>query len=70
MAKSAPPVEDLFRQIEESVQQLESGELPLEEALVRYEAGLKAVRAAKNQLDRYQARLEELKSEPGDQQPA
>lgn len=57
-------IEDLFTQIEAAVQDLEGGELPLEDALTRYESGLKAVRAAKTQLDRYAARLEELKAEP------
>jgi exodeoxyribonuclease VII small subunit len=64
MAKQQPAtIEDLFRQVEESVTALEGGELPLEQALSRYEAGLKAVRAAKTQLDAYQARLEELKGD-------
>lgn len=58
------PIEDLFTQIETAVQDLEGGELPLEDALLRYESGLKAVRAAKAQLDRYTARLEELKTVP------
>lgn len=63
MAKQ-PAIEDLFTQIEEAVAALEGGELPLEDSLARYEAGLKAVRAAKAQLDRYAARLDELKAEP------
>lgn len=64
MAKNQPiAIEDLFTQIEAAVQDLEGGELPLEEALARYEVGLKAVRAAKAQLDRYTARLEELKAD-------
>jgi exodeoxyribonuclease VII small subunit len=60
----AVTVEDLLQQIETAVQALESGELPLEEALARYEAGLKAVRQARQTLDRYAARLDELKAEP------
>ena len=63
MAKQAT-IEDQFHAIEEAVAALEGGELPLEEALKRYETGLKAVRAAKTQLDAYQARLEELKGGP------
>lgn len=59
----APTIEDQFKAIEEAVAALESGELPLEDALARYEAGLKAVRAAKTQLDRYAARLTELRAE-------
>ncbi|MBA2480529.1 MAG: exodeoxyribonuclease VII small subunit [Planctomycetes bacterium] len=59
-----PSIEDHFHQIEEAVSALESGELPLEDALARYEAGLKSVRLAKGLLDRYAARLEELRAEP------
>jgi exodeoxyribonuclease VII small subunit len=63
MAKP-PSIEEHFHAIEEAVAALEAGELPLEEALKRYESGLKAVRAAKGQLDAFQARLEELKGGP------
>lgn len=62
MAKQAA-IEELFQQIEEAVAALESGELPLEESLVRFEAGLKAMRLARAQLDRYAARLEELRTD-------
>jgi exodeoxyribonuclease VII small subunit len=63
MAKQ-PSIEDHFAHIEEAVAALEAGELPLEEALAKYESGLKAVRQAKSLLDRYAARLEELRAEP------
>lgn len=65
MAKLTTPtsIEDHFRSIEAAVTALESGELPLEDSLARYEAGLKAVRAAKLMLDRYSARLTELRGE-------
>lgn len=63
MAKP-PAIEDHFATIEQAVAALESGDLPLEEALARYEAGLKSVRQAKALLDRYAARLEELRAEP------
>lgn len=62
-ASSSPTIEDHFRAIDEAVAALEGGDLPLEESLVRYEAGLKAVRAAKVVLDRYAARLTELRAE-------
>ncbi len=62
-AASASSIEDHFRQIDEAVAALESGDLPLEESLLRYEAGLKAVRSAKVVLDRYAARLTELRAE-------
>jgi exodeoxyribonuclease VII small subunit len=57
-------IEDHFQQVEDAISALENGELPLEEALVRYEGGLKAVRQARILLDRYVARLEELRGEP------
>jgi exodeoxyribonuclease VII small subunit len=63
MAK-AQGIDEHFATIEQAVAALESGELPLEEALARYEAGLKSVRLAKALLDRYAARLDELKAEP------
>ena len=62
MAKTTP-IEDHLQAVEDTIAALEAGELPLEEALARYEAGLKAVRQAKVLLDKYQARLDELKAE-------
>ena len=59
----APSLEDQFQAIEQAVAALEGGELPLEEALKRYEQGLVAVRQAKILLDRYQARIEELRAQ-------
>ncbi len=58
-----PAIEDQFTVIEEAIAALETGDLGLEEALMRYEAGLKSVRLAKAQLDRYVARLEELRGD-------
>jgi len=66
MAKPAT-IEELFQQIEQAVNDLEGGELPLEESLARFESGLKAMRHARGLLDRYAARLEELRGEQ--QQP-
>ena len=66
MAKTVA-LEDHLAAVEQAVQALESGDLPLEESLKRYEQGLVALRQAKALLDRYTARLEELR---GDQPPA
>lgn len=66
MAKQAQSIEDHFALIEQAIAALEAGELPLEDSLTRYEAGLKAVRQARGLLDRYAARLEELR---GDGEP-
>lgn len=65
MAKPAS-LEALFTQIEEAIAALEEGELPLEEALQRYETGLKSVRQARGMLDKFSARLEELRGGPED----
>ncbi len=54
-------IEDHFAQVEDAIAALETGELPLEDALKRYEAGLKAVRQARTLLDQYTARLEEVR---------
>lgn len=54
-------IEEHFTHIEGAISALEEGELPLEQALERYESGLKAVRFARVQLDRYSAKLEELR---------
>jgi len=56
-------IEDHFAGIEAAIEALENGELPLEQALERYEGGLKAVRLARQLLERYQARLDELRAE-------
>jgi exodeoxyribonuclease VII small subunit len=58
------PIEEHFQVLEAAVEALESEELSLDEAMRRYETGLLAVRQATAQLDRYRARLEELRVEP------
>jgi exodeoxyribonuclease VII small subunit len=60
MAKQVS-IEELFKQIEEAVTSLESGELPIEDALQRFESGLKAMKQARTLLDAYTARLEEVR---------
>jgi exodeoxyribonuclease VII small subunit len=61
-----PAIEDHFSQIEAAITALETGELPLEQSLERYETGLKAVRQARLLLDRYAAKLEELRGDGDD----
>ncbi len=61
-AEAAPKtIEEHFAILEAAVAALESDELPLEEALKRYETGLAAVRSAGVLLDAYRARLEEIR---------
>ena len=59
MAKT-PSVEKCFEAIEDSVAALESDELSLDAALGKYEDGLKFLRLAKQQLDKYEERLDTL----------
>jgi exodeoxyribonuclease VII small subunit len=56
-------IEDHLALIETAIAALEAGDLPLEESLTRYEAGLKSVRLARSLLDRYSARLDELRGD-------
>ncbi|MFW5750078.1 MAG: exodeoxyribonuclease VII small subunit [Planctomycetota bacterium] len=56
-------IEECFALIEQAVAALEDGQLPLEEALKRYEEGLRGVRQARTQLDGFAARLEELRED-------
>lgn len=62
MAK-ATSIDDHFAAVEAAVAALEGGDLPLEDALKRYEQGLAALRQARGLLDRYQARLDELRAD-------
>ena len=59
MAK-VPSVEKCFEAIEEAVEALENEDLALDAALSQYESGLKFLQMAKQQLDKYEKRLETL----------
>jgi len=63
MAKSTrtPRIEACFETVEEAIDALESGELPLDDALKRYEDGLKAIKAARRHLDGFAQRIAELR---------
>ncbi|MFO7155316.1 MAG: exodeoxyribonuclease VII small subunit [Pseudomonadota bacterium] len=54
------PYEKLVEKLDEVVQRLESGELPLEESLQAFETGMRIARAAERQLDRAERRVELL----------
>ena len=53
-------IEHHFEAIERVIAALEDGDLPLEEALKRYEDGLTSVRQAKALLDGFEHTIEEL----------
>ncbi|MCL4534670.1 MAG: exodeoxyribonuclease VII small subunit [Bacteroidetes bacterium] len=52
--------EQAFAQLEETVQSLESGNLPLEEAMALFERGVKLAAACNSCLDAAELRLKQL----------
>ncbi|MFG0298396.1 MAG: exodeoxyribonuclease VII small subunit [Phycisphaerales bacterium JB047] len=63
--ESAPdvPYEQLIEQLEGVVDQIEGGELGLEESIKGYEQGIELVRRARAILDRAEQRITELNAE-------
>jgi exodeoxyribonuclease VII small subunit len=61
MAKESPNFDDGLDRLEALVQQLETGNLGLEEALSTFEAGVKLSQALQQQLAEAQRRVEVLK---------
>ena len=56
-AKSKPRFEDALSEVEKIVGALESGEMPLEEAISGYERGIKAIQSCYGILEKAEARL-------------
>jgi exodeoxyribonuclease VII small subunit len=52
--------EDKLGKLDEILEELEGGELPLEEALARFEEGVKLVAAARKELSRADGKVQEL----------
>ena len=59
-AEETPTFEAALKQLEEIVQRLEKGELPLEESLVLYEQGIKLSRLCHGKLEEAEGRIELL----------
>ncbi|HEX4475519.1 MAG TPA: exodeoxyribonuclease VII small subunit [Polyangiaceae bacterium] len=57
-----PSFEESIRRLNEIVETLESGELPLEQSVTLFEEGIKLSRASQAKLDRAEKRVEELLS--------
>ena len=55
--KSKPKFEDALADVEKIVGSLESGEMPLEEALAGYEKGIKAIQSCYEILEKAEAKL-------------
>ena len=60
MADDAPKFEAALKQLEEVVQRLEKGELPLEESLQLYEEGIRLSRLCHAKLEEAEGKIEML----------
>ena len=59
-----PSFEDALKRLETIVEELESGELTLEDSIARYEEGMKLSRRLTQQLDEAEKRIERLVEKP------
>jgi exodeoxyribonuclease VII small subunit len=60
MGKKDPSFEQLFEELEATVQKLEAGSLTLDESLALYEHGMQLAKQCGEQLDRAELRIREL----------
>jgi exodeoxyribonuclease VII small subunit len=60
MSNQHPSFEQLFEELEATVQKLEAGNLTLDESLALYEQGMQLARRCGEQLDRAELRIQEL----------
>lgn len=60
MPKKEPTFEQLFQELETTVEKLEGGGLTLDEALALYERGMELAKRCSDLLDRAELRINEL----------
>lgn len=65
-AKKKLTFEEMLQQVEALIAKMESGEMPLEEAMQQYEAGLNALNALEKELTAAQQRLTVLRQQSGE----
>jgi exodeoxyribonuclease VII small subunit len=65
-AKKKLTFEERLQQVEALIAKMESGEMPLEEAMQQYEAGLNALNALEKELTAAQQRLTVLRQRSGE----
>ena len=65
-AKKKLTFEERLQQVEALIAKMESGEMPLEEAMQQYEAGLNALNALEKELTAAQPRLTVLRQQSGE----
>ncbi|KFA59635.1 exodeoxyribonuclease VII small subunit [Gilliamella sp. Choc4-2] len=63
-----PSFEEILKQLETIVSQLENGDFPLDEALNEFEKGIKLAKAGQKQLQQAEQRIQILLSENSDAQ--
>ncbi len=65
-AKKKLTFEERLQQVEALIAKMESGEMPLEEAMQQYEAGLNALNVLEKELTAAQQRLTVLRQQSGE----
>lgn len=65
-AKKKLTFEERLQQVEALIAKMESGEMPLEEAMQQYEAGLNTLNALEKELTAAQQRLTVLRQQSGE----
>ena len=65
-AKKKLTFEERLQQVDALIAKMESGEMPLEEAMQQYEAGLNALNALEKELTAAQQRLTVLRQQSGE----
>ena len=56
-----PPFEELYKKLEETVDKLEKGGLPLEESIALYEEGMELAKRCQEVLDKAELRITKLR---------
>ncbi len=67
MPKKQETFEQLYQELEKTVEKLEAGNLSLDESLALYERGMQLARQCSEQLDRAELRLKEVAPAPAEE---
>lgn len=60
-----PSFEDALKELEQIVEQMEQGELPLEQALQQFERGVELTRLSQNRLRQAEQKVQQLLQQQG-----
>jgi len=63
-AKDAQPFEEAVKRLESIVESMESGDLPLETLLSRFEEGTRLVKVCQEQLEQAELKIKQLEKNP------